>query len=223
MEGNERKRKMREIADMTGKRFGKLTVIALDCYIPKSRTTKWLCKCDCGKTKSIYKLNLTHGKSKSCGCASRNKTHGMRHTPIYSVWHNMLRRCYEPNAISYPNYGGKGITVCEEWHKFENFYKDMGDRPDGMSLDRKDSKGNYEPDNCQWATRIEQANNKKVNKFYDINGEMLTVPEIARRNNASKGALYRRLYKGMSIDESLRSVMDEIRREIYTKNSKTAQ
>lgn len=105
----------------------------------------------------------------------------------------MLQRCRNPNVKTYPYYGGRGIKVCAQWNKFENFYADMGDRPDGMAIDRIDTNGNYEPSNCRWATRREQSNNLRSNVRYTFNGESLTIPAWSRKQGMSVGALDYRL------------------------------
>lgn len=134
----------------------------------------WLCRCDCGNEKEIYLGNLKSGKSQSCGCLrielqiELNTTHGMSDTLIYLSWKNMMHRCYDSNMNSYHNYGGRGIKVCERWHKFENFYLDMGDRPINKSLDRINNDGNYSPENCRWATSVQQAYNRRTNKLVGV-------------------------------------------------------
>ena len=137
-----------------GQRFGRLKVLGIAPNIGERRALKL--KCDCG-TKCIKKLiDLTTGKTKSCGCLfleslSNRRTHGFSRTPTYTVWCDMIRRCEKRQNKSYPNYGGRGIKVCERWHKFENFLADMGERPgDGYEIDRIDNNGGYRPGNVRW-------------------------------------------------------------------------
>lgn len=106
--------------------------------------------------------------------------HGMTDTPTYRSWATMLTRCYNPSVSSYCDYGGRGVEVCERWRTFANFFADMGVRPKGMSLDRKNNDGNYEPDNCRWATRAEQNNNSRHNLLVTVSGATHTVKQWAR-------------------------------------------
>lgn len=167
-----------KLIDMTGKAFGRLTVIsrAEDRVTPSGRKiTRWLCSCACGEQSVVYSGSLSRGLTKSCGCYSREKLvehgkkvnlkHGQNHkgkpTPEYQAWQSMISRCERLTARGYENYGGRGISVCRQWREsFEQFFADMGCRPsDTHSMDRIDVNGNYEPDNCRWATKAMQSRN----------------------------------------------------------------
>lgn len=152
--------------DMMGKKFGKLTVIKLVGLKSTDNHLLWECICECGVVKNVRGQYLRAGQ-KSCGClvaemaSKTHKTHGMRFTKIWSTWHSMIQRCSKEYDTQHRDYGGRGISVCERWLKFENFYADMGDIPEGMTLDRKNNDGNYEKKNCRWATRKEQCRNRR--------------------------------------------------------------
>lgn len=126
----------------------------------------WLCDCSCGKWKVVRGHDLRNKKTKSCGCLDQeNKTkHGMEGTSEYHTWQSMLARCENPNNPGYENYGNRGIIVCSEWHSFPAFFKDMGKRPLGLTLERKDNDLGYYPSNCMWASWKKQANNRRKRK-----------------------------------------------------------
>jgi hypothetical protein len=154
--------------DITGQRFGRLTVIE---FIRRGKRSYWKCLCDCGNFTVVFGGSLKKGVTNSCGCLRREMgeiktlTHGKARrggtAKIYGIWNAMKNRCSKPSQDSYYLYGGRGIKVCKRWQAFENFYADMGDPPDGMWIDRINGDGDYEPGNCRWATPKEQRANQK--------------------------------------------------------------
>lgn len=145
----------------TGVQFGRLRIIER-LGTSKNGHAIWLCECSCGNTTAVFATNLRRNHTQSCGCLNTEAItkHGLRNSPTYITWRCMLRRCFDKQHKHYHRYGGRGITVCKEWTDFKAFVKDMGLRPAGKTIDRKDNNGNYEKGNCRWATAEEQHLNK---------------------------------------------------------------
>ena len=155
-------RKAHNFIDLTGNVFGRLVVISRVENVGNGGA-KWLCLCECGEYAEVRACKLRGQQTKSCGCfvADAHKTHGLSGTPEYKAWFGMISRCTNKNNARYYQYGGRGISVCKRWMSPANFIKDMGKKPDGLSLDRENNEGNYDPDNCRWATIYEQNNNRR--------------------------------------------------------------
>lgn len=181
---------------MTGGKYGRMLVLR---RTENSRTGRamWLCRCNCGVEKSVEGQNLRTGATKSCGCLDREKfierftKHGEAHkTTEWEAWVNMRSRCFNPGNTSYPNYGGRGISVYKGWVKsYETFITDMGRCPSGWTLDRKNNDGDYTPSNCKWSTRAEQMRNTRRNVMVEYNGEKMVQKDFANMIGAKQNSL----------------------------------
>lgn len=193
--------------DLTGSRFGRLTVFE---RMPnrKDGTATWRVICDCGHSRIVEGTGLRAGRNKSCGCSSPrfNSVHGLKHgrsrTGTYKIWLGMHSRCNNPGKKSHL-YFGKGVRVCDRWKDFENFLADMGDRPNGMSIDRIDGNKGYEPGNCRWATPKQQGNNTAANRILEFNGCRKTVSLWADETGIKANTIIYRLRRGWSVGRSL--------------------
>lgn len=201
---------MAKALDITGQRYGRL--VAIKKVAKTCHGAKWLCKCDCGNEIITTTGCLRSGNTKSCGCISREKviernmTHGKAHQRIYNIYMAMKQRCYYRNSIGYQDYGERGIAICPEWlgeHGFQNFYDwSMNNGyTDNLTLDRIDNNKGYSPNNCRWATRKEQANNKRNNRFIEYNGEAHTLAEWAEITGMYHKTIAYRLDKGYPLEQ----------------------
>lgn len=225
---------MSKHADITGQRFGKLVVIR---EVPRDQIQKrsWECLCDCGKTVFLETGNLTTGNTKSCGCLrlesvresglKRRKYHGNykgSRPRLYNTWINMNRRCHNPEFVDYPRWGGRGVTVCDEWrHDFQAFltWAESNGWAEGLTLDRIDNDGPYSPENCRWATRYEQANNKRDTLMFEYEGELHSLAEWARLYNLEYESLMYKVKQGTSFGVALNTATRKDK-SIAPKNTK---
>jgi len=205
--------------DILGQKVGKLTVIGPRKVV--NGITYWVCKCDCGTIKTILLGSLTTRMSQSCGC-SRIK-HGKSRSKIYRIFKAMHSRCYYLKNGEYHNYGQRGIFVADEWHKFENFYRDMGDPPQGRTLGRIDNNGPYRKENCRWADPVTQARNTRKNVILEHNGEKHLQCEWAKILGIEEGALSTRIKRGKKGDELFKPNMypERATNRKYTYDNKT--
>ncbi len=218
---------MSALLDITGERFCRWTVLRYSHseVNGSGKTAHWTCRCDCGAERTVNGSNLRRGLTTSCGCRNREvigfrtRTHGLSGSSEYNIWQKMWQRCTDASCNSYRNYGARGITVCERWRIFENFFSDMGPRPfSSHSIDRfPDNDGNYEPGNCRWASPYEQGSNTRANVRITFVGKTLTLSEWARSLNIQVGTLWHRIQKAhWAVD---RALTQPLRRTVHADNS----
>ena len=192
-------------------KFGRLTVVGEANYKLYGVQTVWTCRCDCGLFRDVTISHLTTGHTKSCGCIGKGTTHGMSKSLEYFSWASMKDRCYNPNNIMFSHYGGRGIEVCDRWiNSFENFYKDMGLKPDKYSLERIDVNGNYEPENCIWIPYNHQQKNTSRSWWLEYGEDKKILSDWARELNLPKNTLKHYLKKGYSLAEIIDSIYYKI-------------
>lgn len=212
----------RKILNHTNQQFGRLLVIKQHPENDRNGQVRWICLCNpeyggCGNETIVLATNLRSGGVKSCGClsnelrASSNTTHNLSNASEYVIWAGIKTRCYNKNDASYKHYGGRGITMSNEWKEnFLQFYKDMGPRPSPEhSIDRERNNEDYNKDNCRWATPTEQSNNTRRNVYYDYKGERLSISQIAHKVGIGVSTLWARL-QTMSLEEAISPVIDKM-------------
>lgn len=212
---------MAKLIDEAGNRYGRLTVVGLST-VQKGSAPLWYCSCDCGGSIDVPGSPLRKGKVVGCGCVQRerskaaNTTHGAfySHPAEYRAWSEAKRRCFNANAKCYPRYGGRGITMCDEWKSdFSAFLRDLGPRPTPEhSLDRIDNNGDYRPGNCRWATAKEQNRNKRSNRLVTIDGVTIPMVTACEYYGQDQDRVHARLkYLGWSVEKALKTPSRSLR------------
>lgn len=203
------------VNQLVGSRFGRLLVIERSGSTPDNRA-RWRCQCDCGGEVFVSSANLKKGSVSSCGCirAERarslvdSRRNGRSTSPLSRIYDGMVSRCENPNHDAYDRYGGRGIKVCDRWRGsggFEAFVLDMGDRPSPLhTIDRIDNDGDYEPDNCRWATKKEQARNSRANTIIHHDGKSMSLIEWSEFTGIKRTTISQRLRRGWSIEDAFK-------------------
>lgn len=204
------------LIDISGETYGHWVVLRKAPRTSTKQEATWVCRCVCGTEKIVKSSRLRDGTAKSCGClrVAPGTTHGLSASVEHKTWRGMLARCYTETNHRYPYYGGRGIVVSDEWRtNFMQFYKDMGPRPSALhSLERKENDGPYDKDNCKWATKKEQARNRRTSVRYVFRGVAATLPEWSERLGVPHVTLVKRLERGLPLAEVF-----------STKNSRTGR
>lgn len=212
-----------KIENLTDQTFGKLTVQRIK--ESSKGTITWQCLCACGNIKVVSGDDLRAGRTKSCGCLKREKltTHGMTGTPEYATWRSMLSRCHNQNNSAYKDYGGRGITVCKEWlHSFEHFFRDTGQKPVGLTLERIDNNLGYFKNNCKWATCVEQNRNQRVRSCNISHVTGVFWRKRSKTWEASIGVDYKSIFLGgfSNLEEAIKARKEGERKYWNNENCK---
>ena len=206
----------RKAVDLSGKRFERLVVQGI--AFRKNENIYWKCICDCGNRTKVEGYKLTSGHTKSCGCYKMDAvtTHSMTNTPTYTTWATMIQRCHNPNSANFDRYGMRGIKVCNRWrNSFEAFLEDMGERPEGTTIDRIDNEGNYEPSNCRWATIYQQQRNLRSNVNVEVDGITMCFKDACAKTGIDYKTAQNRIYKlGMTPQEAIENTDKRTRHAI---------
>jgi hypothetical protein len=209
---------MSKTKELIGLKFERLTVLCLSVRNANGKQ-QWECVCDCGNKKIISEYRLITGVTKSCGCihreqlVKRNTKHGLYNHELYPIWTDIKQRCNNLDHQSYENYGGRDITICKRWTKFEVFLRDIGEKPFlGAELDRKDNDGNYQPGNVKWVTRTTNQRNKRTNHKLTYKNKTLCMSEWVELTGITESAIRNRLRSNWSIDKILTTPVKKTRR-----------
>jgi len=195
---------MRAFIDLTGQRFGRLVVVGrADPACDKHGTARWRCLCDCGNEKDVRGSDLRRGRTTSCGCLQKERVraahtiHGQCYSRLYSIWTNMHTRCENPHSTNYDNYGGRGVSVCEEWHDFANFmqWAERTGYQENLTLDRIDVNEGYNPVNCRWITMAEQQRNRRNNIKITYHGVTRCLSDWAATFGIKVVTLWQRIFR----------------------------
>lgn len=213
------KRHGRFAVDLSGQRFGRWTVVA-NVGTNSGGHAVFRCACDCGVSRNVVSLRLRGGTSRSCGClarelsSARKKTHGLSKHPLFPTWCSMMNRCYSPRSRAYPDYGGRGILVCDRWRDARHFIADNeGKNLPGLEIDRADNNGPYAPDNCRWVERSVQSGNKRSNIWLTHDGRTMILFDWARETGIPPRTLWSRIKKmGWPTDKALTTPADKTNR-----------
>lgn len=200
------------LIDITGQRFGRLVALHRVPATGQSRQARWRCRCDCGDETEVVSDKLRRSLIKSCGCLflevarQTHRTHGASYTPTYVTWEAMKARCCNPKHPKYKTYGAKGIYICDEWlGSFEAFLRDMGERPEGLTIERKDPFGPYTPGNCVWADSKTQGRNRTVNRYVEVDGRRMCMAEACELHGHPVSRVLHRLDRGWDLMDALRT------------------
>lgn len=201
-----------------GQVFGEWRIVSSETIV-RGRKSYVQAICSCGKTDWVHASNIARGKTKSCGCQRKyshtlyKTRHGMTDSSEYVIWCSMKKRCENKNCHAYARYGGRGITVCERWQVFENFYNDMGPRPDGMSIERINNDLGYSPDNCVWANRTRQIRNRSNTMNVTVDGETAPLIVFCKRYGIRYKTAWYRVNRGMSPEAAVKTPLMRPRRD----------
>ena len=204
--------KHNKFVDLTNFKYGKLTVIKKTNEKTKDNKILWLCQCKCGNTITLQTYAILSGRTRSCGCLrpelSKKLFSGVRqeNLRLYRIWTGIKQRCYNEKYNDYKDYGAKGVIMCEDWkNNYESFYiwAINNGYSDSLSIDRIDTTGNYEPNNCRWADDETQANNKRNTLYFNIDGEKKSLHQICQEKGVDKTLIYSRLWNGWNLEDAL--------------------